>query len=63
MPDSAAQQLPLGQLHESHHTQLSAYDVGTYMSAFEVVVALLLVIWTPGLAFMAYLVMPRPGDY
>ena len=32
---------------------------GATMSAFEAVILSLVIIWTPGIAFTAYLLMPR----
>lgn len=38
------------------------HDVGTCMSILETVILSLVLVWTPGIAFVAYLLMPRPGD-
>jgi hypothetical protein len=35
-------------------------DAGASMSTIEMVIFCLAVIWTPGLAFMGYLLLPKP---
>jgi len=44
------------------HFTHRGHDVGTCMSILETVILSLVLVWTPGMALTAYLLMPRPAD-
>jgi hypothetical protein len=60
--DCVAQQLLLGKRANRVTLFASGHDLGASMSNLEMVMLSLVLVWTPGLAFVAYLLMPRSTD-
>jgi hypothetical protein len=58
--DCAAQQLSLGK--RVNCVTLRASGTGACMSVLETVILTLVMVWTPALAFVAYLLIPRSTD-